>query len=127
MMMQTMMAPFSRILFLIVCLALPARGAEALRLTLPPVCYAVPGVPISVYHDNIVLTEKPESYQFEVKCDVGTSEARRWTVMAADKDVGDHAMEITVKNAQGKVVESGKMMLRVTPRNAGAGSRCECW
>lgn len=113
--------PFSRILLLFVLCAPPAaRSADALQLTLPSAIYAVPGVPMSVYFDNIVLTEKPESYRFEVKCDVGASEARRWTVTAADKDVGSHPMEITVRDGQGKVLESGKMTLRVSPKNAGA-------
>src|SRR5262245_49568109 len=107
------------LLFLALCGPVALRGAEALQLTLPPAVYAVPGVPMSVYYDNIVLTEKPESYRFEVKCDVGTSEARRWTVTPSDKDVGNHPMEITVKDAAGKVLESGKMVLRVAPRNAG--------
>ncbi len=92
-----------------------------LQLTLPPAWYGVPGTPVSLYYDNIVLTEKPESFQFEVTCDIGTSEARRWTVTPAEKDVGDHAMQVTVKDAQGHVLEQGKTLLRIAPRNAGAG------
>lgn len=98
-----------------------AQAAGPLQLTLPPTLYAVPGVPMSVYYDNIVLTEHPEGYRFEVKCDVGASEARRWTVTPSEKDVGAHPMEIAVKDAEGKVIESGKMTLRVAPRDAGAG------
>ena len=114
---------FSRPLlaFLILSLTLTAQAAGPLHLTLPPAVYAVPGVPMSLYFDNIVLTEKPEAYRFEVKCDIGTSEARRWTVTATDKDTGDHPMEITVKDAQDKVLEHGKIVLRVVPRNAGEG------
>src|SRR5215207_2990715 len=84
----------------------PVRGATPLQLTLPPTLYAVPGVPMSVYFDNIVLTETPENYRFEVKCDVGASEARRWTVTPSEGNVGIHPMEIMVKDAQGKVLES---------------------
>src|SRR4051812_41623712 len=101
--------------------AASASAAGPLQLTLPPVCYAVPGVPMSIYFDNIVLTEKPEQYHFEVKCNIGAAEVRRWTVTPQDKDAGDHPTEITVKDEQGKVIESGKMLLRVAPRNAGAG------
>lgn len=53
-------------LCLALCAAAPA--AEALRLTLPPAVYGVPGVPLSIYFDNIVLTPTPENYRFEVKC-----------------------------------------------------------
>lgn len=91
-----------------------------LQLTLPPMCFAVPGVPLSIYHDNIVLTQQPEALRFEFKCDVGTSEARRWTVLPADGDVGDHPITVTVRDAGGKAVQSGKTVLRVVPKNAGA-------
>lgn len=102
------------------CALVPARGASQLQLTLPPTWYAVPGVPMSLYYDNIVLTEKPGDFRFEVKCDIGTSEARRWTVTPTDKDVGTHLMDITIRDAQGKALEQGKIMLRIAPRNAGA-------
>ncbi len=118
---MTIMRFHSAILPVLTALALyPAHASDSLQLTLPPTVYAVPGVPMSVYFDNIVLTEHPEEYKFEVKCDVGATEEKRWTVTASDKDVGTHAMEIAVKDAQGKVLESGKMALRVAPRNAGA-------
>ncbi|WP_218280226.1 hypothetical protein [Verrucomicrobium spinosum] len=51
---------------------LPA--ADSLQLTLPPVWYGTPGVPVSLYYDNVVLTEHPEALRFEVKCDLGQSE-----------------------------------------------------
>jgi lysophospholipase L1-like esterase len=109
----------------VLCLALLAGSLRAesgsLQLTLPPKWNAVPGVPISFYYDNVVLTEHPEQYQFEVHCDVGTAEARRWTITPADKDVGDHSMEVVVKDAQGKVLERAQTTLHIVPGNAGAG------
>ena len=78
-----------------------AAEKDPLQLTLPPAWYAVPGVPMSLYYDNVVLTEMSEKYRFEMACDIGKSEARRWTVTPADRDKGDHAMSVTVKDAQG--------------------------
>jgi hypothetical protein len=103
-------------------LLLSATAAEqtSLRLTLPPAWYGVPGVPMSLYYDNIVLTETPENYRFEVTCDIGKSEARRWTVIPTDKDVGNHGIAVVVKDAQGKELQRAKTVLRVVPRNAGA-------
>lgn len=92
-----------------------------LRLTLPPAWYGVPGVPISLYYDNVVLTETPENFRFEVTCNIGKSEARRWTVTPSDKDVGQHPLSVVVKNAQGKELERAKTVLRIAPRDAGAG------
>ena len=76
---------------------------------------------MSLYFDNMVLTEHPEQYRFDVQCDVGMKEERRWTVTPMDKDGCDHAMEITVKDAQDKVIESGRMILRIARADAGAG------
>jgi lysophospholipase L1-like esterase len=113
--------PLLRVLFLGLLAASLRAESASLQLTLPPTWYGVPGVPVSVYYDNVVLTEQPEAYRFEVKCDIGIAEARRWTVTPTDKEVGDHAMEVTVKDAQGKILQSAKTTLHIAPRNAGAG------
>jgi len=60
-----------------VSFAADEKDGGALRLTLPPVFYVAPGVEMSIYYDNIVLTETPEAYRFTFKCAVGKSEARR--------------------------------------------------
>jgi hypothetical protein len=59
------------------------QQARSLQLTLPSVCYAVVGVPMSIYYDNIVLTDKPEHYRFQIESNLGAAEARRWTVTPA--------------------------------------------
>lgn len=95
--------------------------AQSLRLTLPPVWYAVPDVPMSLYFDNVVLTEHPEDFHFEVKCDVGATEAKRWVVKTSGRDVGDHPWSLTVKDKTGKILEQASTVLRVAPKDAGAG------
>lgn len=110
-----------RPLLLLACLFTTAALAGELQLTLPPVVYATPDVPMSIYHDNIVLTEKPESYRFEFRCPLGTSEARRWTVKPTDKEIGDHPVEITVKDQAGQIIERGWLTLHISPRQAGEG------
>lgn len=99
-----------------------AALAGDLQLTLPPVVYATPDVEMSIYHDNIVLSEKPESYRFEFRCPLGTAETRRWTVKPTDKDVGEHPIEITVKDQAGQIIESGRLTLHISPRHAGEGN-----
>lgn len=110
-----------RILFLGFVIGSLQAETLPLQLTLPKTWYGVPGVPISFYYDNVVLTEHPEQYQFEVICDIGAAEAKRWTVTPAERDAGDHAMEVLVKDAGGKVLERAKTTLRIAPKNAGAG------
>jgi lysophospholipase L1-like esterase len=103
------------------CVLASVTGAGEIRLTLPPVVYAVPDVRMSIYHDNIILTETPQNYRFEFQCAIGESEARRWTVMPGDKDAGDHPIEIVIKDPTGRVLESGRTLLRVSSSTAGAG------
>lgn len=107
--------------FLISCMWGVSAHAGDLQLTLPPVVYAVPEATISIYHDNIVLTQKPEDCRFEFTCDVGQSEPKRWTVTPAAKDVGDHSIEVVIKDSKGAVLERGKTTLHVSPRDAGEG------
>jgi lysophospholipase L1-like esterase len=94
--------------------------AEELRLTLPPKTYATPGVPISIYHDNIVLTQHPEEYRFEFTCQLGKSDDRRWSVTAADGEVGQYGLTVVVKDKSGKVLEQASTVLQVSPSDAGA-------
>lgn len=108
-------------LVLSVIASFASAAGPSLELTLPPKWHAVPGVPMSLYHDNIVLTEKPESFRFEITCDIGKSEPRRWTVTPSDRDVGDHPMKVVVKDDKGAVLQQGRTVLHVAPRNAGAG------
>ena len=42
--------------------------SNAMQLTLPPVIYAVPNAALSLYFDNIVLTQTPQSLNFSVEC-----------------------------------------------------------
>ena len=95
--------------------------AEKLQLTLPPHWHGVAGLPLSVYFDNIVLTQAPEQYRFEVRGMNGQGETRRWTVTPTDKDVGDHRLDIILKDSKGKELERAQTTLHISPRNAGAG------
>ncbi len=92
-----------------------AKGAEAssLQLTLPPVCYAVVGVPTSIYYDNIVLTERPEQYRFKIESELGTAEPRRWTVTPKASDVGDHSLSVSVSDSKGNLIQNGKLIVHV--------------
>ena len=99
----------------------PVAGKSKLELTLPPVCYAVVGVPMSIYYDNIVLTERPEDFRFTVQSDLGTAEPLRWTVTPTADQVGDHRLTVAVADRQGTAVDRGQLVLRVVPADAGKG------
>lgn len=95
-------------------------GAGSLRLTLPPVLHAVPGVETNVYFDNIVLTNNPGNYAFEVKCTRGLQQAERWTLTPKPEDAGSHPWKITVFNDANEVVAQGTTTLRVAHPDSGA-------
>lgn len=116
---------FSRLFLLglpLSCVALGGRTDEtALRLTLPPVVYAVPGVETGIYFDNVVLSPDSRAYQFQVESRRGSADAQRWVFTPGPKDVGDHRLRIKVKDAAGKTLQEAKTTLRVVPAEAGKG------
>ena len=120
------MKRLQRILFLIVLVAPCACAAEdasrdVLQLTLPDQFYAVPGIAMSIYFDNVVLTETPEDYRFDVECEIGQLEMRRWSVTPTNEDVGEHPVSIKVSSLDGKQFARASTMLCVIPADAGVG------
>lgn len=115
------------VLFLLLAVS-PAAAAEktqSLQLTLPPMFYAVPGVEMSIYFDNIVLTETPEKYRFEVDCEIGTVDQNRWTVTPTDSNVGQYSLSVKVTDADGANLGTANTVLQVSKPDAGA-SRDTC-
>jgi lysophospholipase L1-like esterase len=98
-------------------------AANPLRLTLPPVIYAVVGQETAVYFDNIVLTETPEKYQFQSPTELGRREARRWALTPETKHVGVHSLTFGVQDGSGKSLGTAKTELRVVAAEAGAGKK----
>ena len=99
----------------------PPPANDSLNLTLPSVWYAVPGVEMAIFYDNIVLTQTPEAYRFAVSCDIGQAKERSWAVTPTEGDVGDHPLRVTATHDGKKVVAEGKTIVRVVRPNAGAG------
>jgi len=100
-----------------------SNDAASLRLTLPTEFAAVEGVEIGIYFDNIVLTESPDEYRFEVDCPAGKSEARRWAVTATARDIGKHPLTVSVKDSEGKLLASASTTLRILPAELGGDKR----
>lgn len=120
-----MLRLFSLTVVMVSLLGQPLRGRAEdstadIRLTLPPVGYAVAGAEMSVYFDNIVLTQHPEKLRFVVESRLGVTEAGRWTVTPAATDVGDHAWKVVVFDGDRKLAEQS-MTWHVAPAAAGAG------
>jgi lysophospholipase L1-like esterase len=99
--------------------------AESLRLILPPVIHAVPGVEMTVEFANTVLLAPgaEESVSFRCECPVGRVEAGRWRLNAGTAEVGEHPFRLTVLDRLGRPVASAETRLIVSPASAGDG--CE--
>lgn len=118
------------IVFLLLTFSLPAiitaqdvtaQSKDTLQLTLPPVIYAVPDVEISLYFDNLVLTQTPQSLNFFVDCGIGETESRRWVVNATATDVGTQPLTVRVEGSDGTLLATATTKLQVSSADAGNG------
>lgn len=101
--------------------AVAAEPSADLRLSLPTDFYAVVGSEMSLYFDNVVLTETPDRYRFAVVCPIGETGTRRWNCTPRPGDTGTHALTITVSDSGGKQLAHKSARLHVVPSNAGQG------
>ncbi|MCK5803294.1 MAG: hypothetical protein KAI66_10695, partial [Lentisphaeria bacterium] len=90
-------------------------GGEMLRLYLPPVIHAVPGIECNLYFDNTLLVVNPANYVFDVSCAKGTQQQERWTFMPSDADVGDCVFTLAVRDGANAVLAKAETLLRVVP------------
>ena len=88
------------------------------RLLIPETIYAVPGVEMNVYFNNVVTVINPANYVFDVDCSKGRNDLKRWRFTPVPEDVGTYDWSIRVMDMKG-VVASAKAKLVVLPPDAG--------
>ena len=88
------------------------------RLALPKTIYAVPGLEMNIYFDNIVLVANTANYLFDVTCEKGFQYDRRWTYTPAAEDFGDHSIIIEVRDVSNTVVAKAQSSIRVARDSA---------
>lgn len=96
-------------------------AADPCRLLLPPMIYAAPGREANLYFDNVVLAPKGRTYLFDVNCGKGRQQEERWTWTPTEKDSGDYALTLEVRDLDDKIVAQGKTVVRVARADAGQG------
>jgi lysophospholipase L1-like esterase len=94
--------------------------AGSVRLILPADFYAVPGVEMNVYFDNVLLTTNIANYAIDVQCPRGVQQVERWTWTPEPKDAGTYGFTITVLDEANEVVARAQSKLHVIPADAGA-------
>ena len=108
------------VLFVLLVIALRV-GAEAgpVRLVLPPVIPAVPGVEANLYFENVVLVVNPANYVFDVDCEKGTQQAERWTFTPKPEDAGSYALKLRVIDQNNAVIAEADCTVQVVPAGTG--------
>lgn len=95
------------------------ESQNALRLVLPPSIPAVVGEECNIYFDNVVLVPTVDVWIFDVVCNRGKQQSERWTWVPTKEDVGEHSLQIDIRDGLNKVVATAKTTIRVV----GAESR----
>ena len=93
--------------------------AGDVRLFVPETIYAVPGVEMNVYFNNIVTVINPKNFVFDVDCPKGRNDAKRWRYTPNKEDVGTYKWSVRVIGANG-VVARAEAKLVVLPFDAGS-------
>ena len=77
-------------------------------LFLPEVIYAVPGVEMNVYFDNLIQATNSANYVFDVNCPKGRNDHLRWRFLPTEKDLGTYDWEVRVFGQHGLLAQ-GKL------------------
>jgi lysophospholipase L1-like esterase len=102
---------------------MPALGQEDLRRILPPRLFAVPGVEMNVYFDNVLLHPNSEDLIYDVDCSFGAQHEERWTGVPADANVGQARLTLRVLTPEMQVVEEQEAMIEIAGPAAGQGEQ----
>ncbi len=90
------------------------------RLILPPIVYAVPGIECNIYYDNIILTLNVHNFAFDVTCPKGLQFQERWAYTPTAEEVGDYPVTIEIRDDSNKVVARGRTTVRVAAEQPAA-------
>lgn len=73
-----------------------------LKMTLPEIIYAAPGIECNIYFENVVDSATPDAYAYEVRCAKGTQAQYRWHWTPAEADAGkSFDLELSLYNDYG--------------------------
>lgn len=104
-------------------------STSTVRLTLPPHVYVVGGQTLTVFSENLILSQIPESYRFEfVVSHDGKSVAsgqytsRKWTYPTEPTDTPvTRSLVVKVRDRGNQPVAEASTTIRIAPASSGAG------
>lgn len=119
--MLSVLRAFAPIIFLAAGPFPALAEAGPVRLLLPPVIPAAPGVEANLYFENVVLALNPANYAFDVDCEKGLQLAERWTFTPGPEDAGSYPLTLTVRDAANQIVAEAASRVVVAPPDVGQG------
>ena len=66
--------------------AVKAELPRQKQMFMPEAIYAVPGLECNIYFKNIFLAANQNNFLYDVKCNYGKQELKRWTYLPAEQD-----------------------------------------
>jgi lysophospholipase L1-like esterase len=84
-----------------------------IRLILPPVIPAVPGIESNVYFENVCLVLNPANYAFDARSPKGVQWQDRWSYTPQADEAGDYPLVIEVRDATNKVIARASTVVHV--------------
>ena len=98
--------------------AVKAELPQQKQMFLPGAIYAVPDLECNIYFKNIFLAANQNNFLYDVKCNYGKQELKRWTYMPSEQDAEkSFPLQITVYDQFGTPVATGKTTVYVTGAN----------
>ena len=95
--------------------AVKAELSQQKQMFLPEAIYAVPGLECNIYFKNIFLAANQNNFLYDVKCNYGKQELKRWTYMPSAQEVNkSFPLQITVFDQFGNTVAQGKTTVWVS-------------
>ncbi len=83
------------------------------RLILPAVIPAVPGIELNVYFENVCLMLNPANYAFDARSPKGVQWQNRWAYTPQADEAGDYPLVIEVRDFSNRVVARGSTVVHV--------------
>lgn len=87
--------------------------SERVRLILPSVIYATPGLECNVYFDNVVLVLNRQNYAFDVRCEIGFQLEERWAFTPSAEEGGNYPITLEVRGEANELLAHGESLVRV--------------
>ena len=90
--------------------------ATDLAPLLPPVIYAVQGVPLTVYYDNLILAdEETKVIGFTAECELGHKGDRSWVIETKDAKPGVYSFKLSARTSTGKLHQATSRIVLSAP------------